>query len=296
MKYPECETCGKWSPRLAFIGNSTISVFKFFVGFLTGSKGLVADALHSVADAVSSLFILIALKISGKPKDDCHPFGHGKVEYISTIFASVFIFICATTIFLDALHSFKNGSHEVPHNAAILATVLCLMYSYLMYNSNHCAGTQLNSPALLADASESKADSLASVAVLLGLVGTKMGFIYSDTIAAAVVSLMVFHISVEMFIKGVNGLIDVSMDKEVLEEIRELCLQVKGVEGLKGIKSRCMGQKCMLDIDIEVSQKRSVMEAHMLNEKIREKIRDKVTGIDDVSIRAYPVKRWKLWQ
>ncbi len=295
MKYPECEVCGKWSPRLAFIGNSLVSVFKFVVGFSTGSKGLVADALHSVADATSSLFILIALRIAGKPKDECHPFGHGKVEYISTIFASIFIFICATTIFFDALHSFKNGPQDLPDFPAIFATILCLVYSYLMYSSNSCAGEQLNSPALLADASESKADSFASVAVLLGLIGTRLGFVYADIVAAALVSVLVFHISLEMFIKGVNGLIDVSMDKEVLEEIKEISLGVKGIEGVRGLRSRCMGQKCMVDIDVDVARNKTVLETHHIKDQVREAINEKIEGIDEVFIKAYPVGRWRLW-
>ncbi|KJJ83153.1 magnetosome protein MamB, partial [Candidatus Omnitrophus magneticus] len=85
------------------------------------------------------------------------------------------------------------------------------------------------------------ADALTSVAVLVGLVGTKLGFNYADIIAALVVSLVVFHISVEMFLGGVNGLIDVSIDTEVIDKIVELCKRVKGVEGIKAIRSRSMG-------------------------------------------------------
>jgi cation diffusion facilitator family transporter len=296
MKYSDCEICGKWSPRLAFIGNVAASIFKFVVGMTTGSKGLVADSVHSVADAMSSLFILIALRISGKPKDKNHPFGHGKVEYISTIFASLFIFVCATTIFLDALNSFKNGTHEVPGNAAILATILCLFYSFLMYNSNKCSGTQLNSPALLADAAECKADSLASVAVLLGLVGAKLGFIYSDTIAAGAVSLLVFHISVEMFLQGTNGLIDVSIDKNVLDRIKELCLNTKGIEGVRSMRSRSMGPKNKVDIALDISKTKTVLEAHQLTEKLKEKIAETIDDIDDVFIRTYPIHSWRPWK
>jgi len=295
MKYIECERCGKWSPRIAFIGNVSISIFKFIVGMLTGSKGLVADSIHSAADAVSSFFILIALKISGKPRDEGHPFGHGKVEYISPILASVFIFICATMIFLDALHSFKTGPSNIPDNPAILATLLCLLYSYFMYSSTKCAGTQLNSPALLADAAESKADTLASVAVLLGLIGSKLGFLYADTIAATVVAILVFRISVEMFFKGVNGLIDVSMDKEFLEEIKKLCCDIKGVEGVRNLRSRCMGQKCLVDIDIDISKKKTVLEAHQVSEQIKRTIRESIEGIADVHVKAFPVDKWKLW-
>ncbi|MBF0592167.1 MAG: cation transporter [Nitrospirae bacterium] len=295
MKYPECEMCGKWSPRLSFVGNVIISIFKFAVGMLTGSKGLVADGIHSVADALASLFVLIALKISSKPRDKGHPFGHGKIEYISTISASIFIFICATLIFIDALHSFNSGIHHVPENAAIAATILALIFSYLMYSSNTCAGTQLNSPALLADAAESKADSLTSIAVLSGLIGTKIGYAQADTIAAAVVALFVFHISVEMFLKGVNGLIDVSMDKEVITHIVELCMKIQGVEGVKRVRSRCMGQKCAVDVIIDVASRETVLSVHQIAEQIKKAITLNIDEIDEVFVKAQPINKWRFW-
>ncbi|MBF0457189.1 MAG: cation transporter [Nitrospirae bacterium] len=295
MKYPECTRCGKLSPPMSAIGNFTMSIFKFVVGGLTGSKGLMADGVHSLADTVSSLFVLIALKISDKPKDAGHPYGHGKVEYISTISASLFIFLCASLILLDALHSFRHGSHAIPSNAALVATIISLFYSWLMYTSNTCAGTQLNSPAMLADAAESKADSLTSVAVLLGLIGTRLGFIYSDTVAALVVSIFVFHISVEMFMKGVHGLIDISMDHGTLEDIRSICQRVKGIEGVRAIRSRCMGQKCSVDIDIEVSRTVTVMETHTMIEQVKAIILNKIDGLDGVFVRAHPIDKWRFW-
>ncbi|MBF0465138.1 MAG: cation transporter [Nitrospirae bacterium] len=292
MKYPECEYCGKWSPRLSVVGNFTMSIFKFMVGLTTNSQGLMADGVHSIADTISSVFVLIALKIAGKPKDEGHPFGHGKVEYLSTMSASVFIFICAVLILIDALHSFKTGTRPIPENAAIAATLLSLLYGWLMYTSNTCAATQLNSPALLADAAESKADSLTSVAVLAGLIGSKLGYVYADTIAALVVAVFVFHISVEMFMKGVNGLIDVAVDKDILQDISNTCMSIKGIEGVKGIRSRCMGQKCSVELEIEVLSSKTVLETQELVGYVRNMVLHKVEGIDEVFVKTVPITRW----
>ncbi len=295
MKYIECKRCGKWSPRIALIGNVAVAVFKFVVGVVAGSKGLVADSVHSVADATSSLFILIALKVSGKPKDKSHPYGHGKIEYLSTITASIFILSCAAMIFLDALHSLKSGTHNIPGNVAIVATVLCLVYSLLLSHSTHCAGTMMNSPALLADSAESKADSLASLAVLLGLIGTKVGFVYADTIAALLVSFLVFYISVVMLLKGINGMMDVAVDGSVLEEIKELCLNINGVEGIRALRSRSMGQKCNVDIDLEILRSRTVLEADQLSEQVKRTIREKMASVDYIFVKTFPVGKWRLW-
>lgn len=291
MKYPECLRCGKLSPRWSVVGNLTVCVFKFVVGVLTGSKGLIADALHSVADAISSLFVLIALTYSAKPKDKKRPFGYGKVEYISTIFASLFIFLTAVVVLIDALESIKSGVSRVPDIGAFFAAILSLAFSWLMYSSNTCAGTQLNSPAMLADAAESKADSLTSVAVLLGLIGTKLGFSSADNIAAIVVAVFIFKIGAEMFFSGIHGLIDVSMSPEELERVGNICLNVFGVEGVKSIRSRRMGQKSQLNIDIEVLKSKTVVETHEIVKRLKAAVLDNINGIDNIFVRAIPIQK-----
>jgi cation diffusion facilitator family transporter len=296
MKYAECSRCGRLSPRWSVVGNLSMCVFKFVVGMLTGSKGLIADSLHSVADAISSIFVLIALKLSDKPKDKMRPFGYGKMEYISTIFASLFIFVCAVTVLIDALESIKSGVNRIPDNGAIVATLLSLAFSWLMYSSNTCAGTQLNSPAMLADAAESKADSLTSIAVLVGLIGTKLGFRSADNVSAIVVAAFIFHIGTEMFLSGVHGLIDVSMDSGSLELVRKVCLGIKGVEGVKDIKSRRMGQKNHLNIDIEILQSATVFEAHEIANRLKTALRNNIDGVDEIFVRTVPIQKMRLFR
>jgi cation diffusion facilitator family transporter len=296
MKYAECRRCGKLSPRWSVVGNISMAVFKFIVGVLAGSKGLIADSLHSIADAISSVFVLVALKYADKPKDQKRPFGYGKVEYISTIIASFFIFICAVTVLIDALESIKSGVTKLPDNGAIFATLLSLVFSYVMYSSNNCAGTQLNSPAMLADAAESKADSLTSVAVLLGLIGTKLGFSSADNVAAIVVAVFIFRIGSEMFLSGVHGLIDVSLDPETIEQIRKLALGVSGVQGVRGIRSRRMGQKSQIAIDIEVLQSKTVLESHEIAQRLKAVVAQQIEGVDNIFVRAIPLQKVKMFR
>ena len=95
MKYEACLRCGKISPRLSLVGNALAAAFKIFVGTLAGSKGLVADGVHSIADSFASAFILMALAVAKRPRDENHPYGYGKVEYLSTLLAATFLFTCA---------------------------------------------------------------------------------------------------------------------------------------------------------------------------------------------------------
>jgi len=261
------------------------------VGMLTGSKGLVADGVHSIGDSFASGFILLALTIAKKPRDEAHPYGHGKVEYLSTLFAATFLFVCATLILLDTLEAFRHGIHEAPMNASLLATMVCLFFSYLMYRSNICAGTQLGSPAIMADAYESRADSFSAAAVLIGLIGTKLGFIYADAVAAAVVACLIYHMSMEMFFKGIHGLIDSSADREIIHRAVKTSLTIEGVEGVRSINTRRMGQKSWIDLIIDVSEKKSVLEIHMIGEKVKKAIIERVEQVGGISVNCFPVKK-----
>jgi cation diffusion facilitator family transporter len=276
---------------MSLVGNILAAAFKISVGALTGSKGLMADGVHSIADSFASAFILLALHIANKPQDQKHPYGHGKMEYISTLFAATILFGCASLIVMDVVKALMHGIHEAPRNAAILATVVCLFYSYLMYRSNICAGTQLGSPAIIADAYESKADSISCGAVLVGLIGTKLGFVYADTLAAGFVSLLIYHMSMEMFIQGIHGLIDSSADSGIVDRVVKTSLAIEGVEGIRSISSRRTGQKNWIDLTIDVSENKTVLETHMIGEKVKEAIIRKIREIGGISVACFPVKK-----
>ena len=294
MKYAECERCGKLSPRMSLIGNILAAIFKISVGLMTGSKGLVADGVHSVADSFASAFILLSLMIAKKPYDESHPYGYGKVEYISTLLAAALLFVGASVIMVDDVLAIAHGIHETPLNAALLATLVCFVYSYTLYKSNICAGTQIGSPAIMADAYESRADSFSAGAVLLGLIGTKLGFIYADAIAAAIVALLIYRMSIEMFSHGIHGLIDSSPDKGIIDRVAKTSLAVEGVEGVRSINARRMGQKNWIDLIIDVSGKKTILETHMIGENVKKAVLEKIEKIGGISVNCFPVKKTML--
>ena len=291
MKYAECERCAKLSPQMSLVGNIFAAIFKISVGLLTGSKGLVADGVHSIADAFASAFILLSLMIAKKPHDEGHPYGYGKVEYISTLLAATLLFVGASVIMVDDVLAFINGIHETPQNAALLATMACFFYSFMLYRSNICAGTQIGSPAIIADAYESRADTFTAGAVFVGLIGTKLGFIYADAIAAAFVALLVYHMSMEMFLQGIHGLIDSSPDQGIINRVTKTSLAVEGVEGVRSIHARRMGQKNWIDLIIDVSGKKTILETHIIAENVKKAILEKIEKIGGISVNCFPVKK-----
>jgi cation diffusion facilitator family transporter len=147
---------------------------------------------------------------------------------------------------------------------------------------------------MIADAYESKADSFSSGAVLVGLIGTKLGFVYADAIAAGFVALLIYHMSMEMFLQGINGLIDSAADQEVIEKTVRTCLIVEGVEGVRSINTRRMGQKNWIDLIIDVSEKRTVLETHAIEEKVKEAVTEKLQAVSGIRVNFFPVKKSML--
>jgi cation diffusion facilitator family transporter len=292
--YSDCARCGRITPKASVIVNFSSAAFKSIVGFITGSKGLVADGIHSSADAISSCLILISLKISGKEEDHNHHYGHGKIEYVTSLTAGIFLFLGAASIFISSIESFAHGTHEIPGNMAIVATIISIATSYLMYDSSYCAGTQINSPALIADALESRADSISAVAVLLGLIGTRVGIYFADSLAAMIVSILIFRMSLQMFGNSFHGLMDNSMDDEVLEGIRKNISKIKGVKEITYIKSRSVGQKNRVDIGLKISSRKTVDEAHDITEYIRDTIMRDNKSVGNVSV-YYSYYRYGLF-
>jgi cation diffusion facilitator family transporter len=213
------------------------------------------------------------------------------VEYISTLFAATILFVCASLILLDTLKALMYGIHEIPLDAALLATLVSFLYSWTLYRSNICAGTQIGSPAIMADAYESRADCFSSAAVLVGLIGTKLGFIYADAIAAGVVALLIYHMSIEMFLQGIHGLIDSSPDKGIIDHAMKTSLAVEGVEGVRSIRARRMGQKNWIDLTIDVSEIKTILETRIIRENVKNAVMEKVEKVGGISVICFPVKK-----
>jgi divalent metal cation (Fe/Co/Zn/Cd) transporter len=105
------------------------------------------------------------------------------------------------------------------------------------------------------------------------------------------VALLIYHMSMEMFLQGIHGLIDSSADKEVSDQAVRASLSVEGVEGVRSINTRRMGQKSWIDMTIDVSEKKSILETHMIGEKVKEAVIEKVKKVSGISVNCFPVKK-----
>ena len=168
MVEPRCVNCARRVPWLSFWGNLTATIYKIVVGVLGGSSALIADGIHSFTDVIGTSAILISRRISDRPADEDHPFGHGKAEFMGSVFIYVVLLFLSVGIFIGGVFVIISGNIAEPRIVTILAAAISVFYNVLMFRLGSCAGSKNNSPALMANAFENRTDAISSVACVLG--------------------------------------------------------------------------------------------------------------------------------
>ena len=280
----KCVRCGKAIPVVCFFGHTTLAIFKTVVGVLAGSKGLVADGLHSASDIIATVMVMITLRISGKKDDESHPWGHGKSEFVGAIIVYAILLGIAIVIFWDAMHAMLSGNKRPPHMVAFFAAVVAVIANFILSGYAYCAGKKLNSPGMVAIANENKADMISGVAVLIGVLAANMGFVILDSVAAIIVGLIIAKTAITLGLASFKDIMDASLPTEKQRLIEKTVLQYREVKGINFLNTRRVGHSVWIDMDIAIDPDKTVKEAHAIVKEVRQALIRRFKHIKDVSI------------
>jgi cation diffusion facilitator family transporter len=268
----KCNACAKRVPVVCFFSNLTLAIFKMSVGLLTGSKGLFADGIHSLSDVVATTGVIISLKIADKGDDSQYPYGRGKVEFISCIFVYAVLFLVALLILHEAITCIISGDLRIPNLFSLFSAVVSVIANVILFKLGLCAGRAVNSPAIIANANENKADMLSSIAVIFGILGSNLGYKYADPLAAVFVGLIILRTSTILGWKAIEALIDTSLPVEKLQALNEIIVGVKGVDRVNYIKTKQIGKFYWLDVEILVSPELTVQQGDVISKVVKYEI------------------------
>ncbi|MFC1562678.1 cation diffusion facilitator family transporter [candidate division KSB1 bacterium] len=280
----KCIKCGDKVPWVCFFSNFTLGIFKMTIGYLSGSKGLFADGVHSFSDVIATTGVIISLKIARKPEDGKYPYGRGKVEFISCIFVYAVLLAVSILILYGAVKHILAVKQTAPNLISLFSAFVSVTANVILYRLGMCAGKQLNSPAIIANANENKADMYSSIAVILGITGSNLGYYFCDPLAAIIVGLIIFKTATSLGWKAIEALIDTSVPPEKLKLLNKIVRNVKGVDGVNYIKTRQIGKQFWLDIEVQVSPKLSVKEGDEISKNVREELMRTSGRIKDVVV------------
>jgi cation diffusion facilitator family transporter len=275
--------------------NLLLSIGKGVVGALAGSDALIADAVHSAADLVGSLAVIIGLRIARKPPDEDHPYGHGKAELIAATIVGGFLVAAAVEVGYSSGKSlFYPPKH--PDLMAAYAAGAAILVKEFLYHFNIRLGRKLNSKSLIASAYDHRSDVYSSFAALIGIVLSIIGarehilwLRYMDAIAGLFVALLVLKMAISIAWDALQSL----MDRVVLEEAditpyRNTAQSVTGVECIDEIRVRDHGQYVIVDIEIGVDADITVAAGHDIAAEVRSELRRQFNRIQDVFVHVNP--------
>ncbi|HAT51428.1 MAG: magnetosome biogenesis CDF transporter MamB [Nitrospirae bacterium] len=283
MKYPHCPECRYQVVWYAFSMNVFMIFFKGSLAMFSGCSALFADAFHSSADVIASTVTMISMKISGKPADEDHAYGHGNIQYISSAVVGFILLTGAAFIIIGAVRSIISGDYAAPSSIALLGAGMSIIANELMYHYQSCVGKENNSPAIIANAWDNRSDAISSIAVLIGIGLAIFGFPIADPLAAAGVALVIIHIGLELIKSSINGLMDSSPEVEELREIYNVVRNVAGVLGISYMRARTIGDELHVELSVEVDGSLYVYEGDVIVDVLKERI---ISSVDHVG-RVY---------
>jgi cation diffusion facilitator family transporter len=259
---------------VSITGNVLLALLKLLVGFLYSSIALISDGVHSLIDVVTSVAGYIGLKISSKPPDREHPFGHSRFEPLVALLIGEALLVVAYEIGRDSLLRLLHGE-TIPVNWMMLCvTVISILAKEGMFRYSLRVGKKLNSQILIADAYHHRSDSLSSLAVLVGLGLQRIGFRYGVALAGLVVATFLVKVSVGIILENVGYLTGRAPPFEVCEEIRKRAMGVPHVLGVHNLRGHYVGNKLHVEVHIEVPGELSLKEAHDVAHEVKRRIEE----------------------
>ena len=263
-------------------------LMKGFIGMVAGSQAMVADAMYSAKDVVTSLMVIVGMAVSEKPLDREHPYGHGKVEFILSLFVSVVFMIVTGYLLIHAISTLLDEElHRVPHLIALWAALISIGVNVAMYFYTRCVAIEVNSPMVRTLSKHHHADATASGAVVIGILGSHyMNMPWLDTLVALFETLHLMYLGFDVFSDAVKGLMDRSLEQTDREQMAGVIAKVGGVEQLKQLRTRLVGQEIFADIIIAVDAELSVSEAYKIIEAVKAAIFRRFVHIGSLQVSA----------
>ena len=277
--------------------NILLFVFKLVAGILGRSGAMVADAVHSASDFATDVVVLAFVRISAKPRDEDHHWGHGKYETLASLIIGIALFAVGVEILIDSGEKIKAVVEgEVlprPGFIAIIAAALSILVKEVLYQWTSRVGKRVESPSVVANAWHHRSDALSSIGTLLGIgaayfLGEKWRI--ADPIAAIMVAALIIKVSVGLSRTALAELLEKSLSKEVEEEILAIIMATPNVHKPHNLRTRRIGTDIAIEIHVRVEGSMTVLDSHDITKDIERALRERFGERTAVAIHIEPLK------
>lgn len=262
---------GAWLSICAYI---VLSLTKLGIGFGFHSAALQADGWNNLTDIVASVAVLIGLRISQKPPDHDHPYGHFRAETVSALIASFIMATVGFQVLYTTVMSLIEGKAETPNPLTGWVALGCAAVMLLVYVYNRNLAKKINNQALMAAAQDNKSDAFVSIGAAIGIFGSQMGLPWLDPVAAFVVGILILKTAWEIFRSATLVLTD-GFDEDELKTLRSTIEKTNGVREIREIKARLHGNQVFLDVIVLVDPLLTLIESHEISDEVELRLKKK---------------------
>lgn len=279
-------------------GNLLLLSFKFVAGFLGHSSAMIADAVHSLSDFFTDVIVLLFVKVSSRPQDESHDYGHGKFETVATLFIGLALIAAAVGIIVSGGRDFYrwyNGETlEMPGKLALWAALISIAVKEILYRYTAAKGRKLNAPVVVANAWHHRSDALSSIGAAIGIggaiiLGQKWAVL--DPIASIVVGLMLIRVSWRLMKGSIGELTDQSLSPQEEKEITDIIHSYPEVSEPHNLRTRRIGNRVAIEVHIRMEGETSLNDAHNQATEIERKLKDRFGKDTLVTLHMEPRKQ-----
>lgn len=278
-------------------GNAALLMFKFVAGVAGNSSAMIADAVHSLSDFLTDIFVLVFVSISAKPQDESHDYGHGKFETIATFLIGLALVAAAAGIVVTGvmkLIDWWGGAQlESPGWIALWAALLSIVIKELLYQYTVRRGRQLDSKVMIANAWHHRSDALSSIGAALGIgLAIFLGRRWTvfDPLASIVVGLMLVKVAYELLKQSTGELTESSLPAETEREIEQIILSFDDVQQPHNLRTRRIGNRIAIEAHVRMDGQLTLNTVHERASAIERKLKERFGNNTHVTIHMEPVK------
>ena len=278
-------------------GNVALLTFKFVAGFLGHSAAMMADAVHSLSDFMTDIIVLLFVRVSAKPQDESHDYGHGKYETLASFSVGLALVAAATGIIVSGSVKFaswlRGEQLPAPGRLALWAALLSIVVKELLYRYTVHEGKKLESDAVVANAWHHRSDALSSIGAAIGIGGAILlgdRWTVLDPLASIVVGALLVKVAVDLLKGSMNELTESSLSADTEKEIEDIIKACPDVCEPHNIRTRKIGNRIAIEAHIRMDGSLSLNEAHEQATAVERKLKERFGSSTYVSIHMEPMK------
>lgn len=285
-----------FATTLGIVVNIILTIIKLIGGFIGNSRALIADAVHSASDVVSSFAVLVGVRAAGKPPDDDHPYGHGKYESVAALIVAIFLIVIGLEILMNSVQLvFQDAPPEFPKVIALYIIIISILMKEGMYHYKIRLGRKIKSDALIADAWHHRSDSISSIVALFGVgIAIVGGYFnipylhYFDVVAGAIIAGIIIFVGYKLARDAVVMSAELVLDKEESMKFHETVEAIDGVLQIDSLFARTHGAYLVIDMKIGVRKDLTVEEGHDIAERVRSVLIAEYEEVNEVFVHVNP--------